>query len=136
MSNLPPFSYNQSQTYDSYNTGSNQQYKSTNNNGYNNNIATTNTNYNNYNDKQDVSYYNGFEEERVSLSSDTAPMRPRGYPYGDYDDGMSAGGRRKDGSIRVRYRKERKGSRCCPCLKSRCARFTCFCCLFLLIIII
>ncbi|KAG0243408.1 hypothetical protein B0O80DRAFT_450024 [Mortierella sp. GBAus27b] len=73
-------------------------------------------------------YYNGYDEERPSLSNDTAPMRP----HGDMEtsEGLT---RSKSGVTRVKYNK-RSGCRCWP--RSTCGRIVCCFCLLLLLAII
>ncbi|KAF9988299.1 hypothetical protein BGZ79_005136 [Entomortierella chlamydospora] len=77
-------------------------------------------------------FYNGYDEDRPSLSNDTAPMRP----YNDLEnsDGLT---RSKSGVTRVKYAKEKsKYLPCFPCIRSTCGRVTCCICLFLLLVII
>ncbi|KAF8927212.1 hypothetical protein BGZ52_004733 [Haplosporangium bisporale] len=75
-------------------------------------------------------YYNGYDEDRPSLSNDTAPMRP--LTDVETSDGIARG---KSGVSRVKY-DTRDKPRCCPCIRSRCGRVTCCICLFLLLVII
>lgn len=75
-------------------------------------------------------YYNGYDEDRPSLSNDTAPMRP--LTDVETSDGIA---RSKTGVSRVKY-DTRDRPRCCPCIRSRCGRVTCCICLFLLLVII
>ncbi|KAF8985680.1 hypothetical protein BGZ46_002763 [Entomortierella lignicola] len=88
--------------------------------------------YNNNRDSYGQNYYNGYDEDRPSLSNDTAPMRP----HSDLEtsDGLT---RSKSGVTRVKYAKEKsKYLPCFPCIRSTCGRVTCCICLFLLIVII
>ncbi|KAF9974332.1 hypothetical protein BGZ65_008792, partial [Modicella reniformis] len=70
-------------------------------------------------------YYNGYDEDRPSLSNDTAPMRP--YADMETSEGLT---RSKSGVTRVKYGKKKS------CLHSTCGRVTCCCCLILLLGII
>ncbi|KAF9300192.1 hypothetical protein BGZ74_008207 [Mortierella antarctica] len=78
-------------------------------------------------------YYNGYDEDRPSLSNDTAPMRPLSDQ--ETSDGIA---RSKTGVSRVKYdtREKSKYLPCFPCIRSTCGRFTCCICLFLLLVII
>jgi len=72
--------------------------------------------------------YNGYDEDRPSISNDTAPMRPR-----DPENGS----RPSDDIMPIKYRKEKsKYLPCFPCIRSTCGRVTCCICLLLLLIII
>ncbi|KAF9342430.1 hypothetical protein BGX26_007536, partial [Mortierella sp. AD094] len=113
------------------------QHLSNNNNNHNNfqNNPYDNNNYN-YNTNRESyrsnNYYNGYDEDRPSLSNDTAPMRP--YSDMETSDGLT---RSKSGVTRVKYGKEKsKYLPCFPCIRSTCGRVTCCLCLFLLLVII
>ncbi|KAG0044017.1 hypothetical protein BGZ83_010741 [Gryganskiella cystojenkinii] len=82
--------------------------------------------------QNEPNYYNGYDEDRPSLSNDTAPMRP--HTDLETSDGLT---RSKSGITRVKYQKEKsKYLPCFPCIRSTCGRFTCCFCLILLLIII
>ncbi|GJJ78912.1 hypothetical protein EMPS_11271 [Entomortierella parvispora] len=82
--------------------------------------------------QQEPNYYNGYDEDRPSLSNDTAPMRP--HSDMETSDGLT---RSKSGVTRVKYQKEKsKYLPCFPCIRSTCGRFTCCICLVLLLVII
>ncbi|KAF8939539.1 hypothetical protein EDD21DRAFT_366751 [Dissophora ornata] len=115
------------QTYAMQHLGNNQNspYDS-----YNNDINPYNHNSHYQNDNSQ--YYNGYEEDRPSLSNDTAPMRP--HSDMETSDGLT---RSKSGVTRVKYAKEKsKYLPCFPCIRSTCGRVTCCICLLLLLIII
>ncbi|KAI7818044.1 hypothetical protein BC939DRAFT_464150 [Gamsiella multidivaricata] len=77
-------------------------------------------------------YYNGYDEDRPSLSNDTAPMRP--HKDMETSEGLT---RSKSGVTRVRYGKEKsKYLPCFPCIRSTCGRVTCCICLLLFLAII
>ncbi|KAF9578155.1 hypothetical protein BGW38_006198 [Lunasporangiospora selenospora] len=100
-------------------------------NGYGYN---TQSNYHNTReDYEEPHYYNGYDDDRPSLSNDTAPMRPRA----DLESSNGGLTRSKSGVSRVKYTKEK--SRCLPCfpcIRSTCGRVTCCICLLLLLAII
>ncbi|KAF9346593.1 hypothetical protein BGX34_003777 [Mortierella sp. NVP85] len=84
-----------------------------------------------HNFSSDSHYYNGYDEERPSLSNDTAPMRP----YGDMEtsEGLT---RSKSGVTKVKYGKKKSNCLpCFPCIHSTCGRVTCCCCLLLLLVV-
>ncbi|KAK3827558.1 MAG: hypothetical protein J3Q66DRAFT_320564 [Benniella sp.] len=84
-----------------------------------------------HNFSSDSHYYNGYDEERPSLSNDTAPMRP----YGDMEtsEGLT---RSKSGVTKVKYgKKKSKCLPCFPCIHSTCGRVTCCCCLLLILVV-
>ena len=82
--------------------------------------------------QNEPNYYNGYDEDRPSLSNDTAPMRPQ--TDLETSDGLT---RSKSGVTRLKYQKEKsKYLPCFPCIRSTCGRFTCCFCLLLLLIII
>ncbi|KAF9916506.1 hypothetical protein BX616_003580 [Lobosporangium transversale] len=99
------------QSYASYNSNNRESY------GYDNNN----------------NYYNGYDEERPSLSNDTAPMRP--YADMETSEGLT---RHKSGVTRVKYGKKEKSKclPCFPCIRSTCGRITCCFCIILLLLII
>ncbi|KAG0271391.1 hypothetical protein BGZ95_000801 [Linnemannia exigua] len=120
---------------DSYNNSHPAGNTNNNSGGYpfgsnNPNAAASSTNYPNSNPH----YYNGYDEDRPSLSNDTAPMRP----YNDLENNPNAGlTRGKSGVSRLKYQKEKsKYLPCFPCIRSTCGRFTCCICLLLLLAII
>ncbi|CAO3568275.1 unnamed protein product [Mortierella alpina] len=105
-----------------------------NQNGPYDNNTNTNHHYNrdSYYQTDNPNYYNGYDEERPSLSNDTAPMRP--HADMETSEGLTRG---KSGVTRVKYGKEKsKYLKCFPCIRSTCGRVTCCCCLLLLLIII
>ncbi|KAG0328333.1 hypothetical protein BG004_002546, partial [Podila humilis] len=101
------------------------------NNNSNNNMNMNNNNRDSYSNNHN--YYNGYDEDRPSLSNDTAPMRP--LTDVETSDGIA---RSKTGVSRVKYdtREKSKYLPCFPCIRSTCGRFTCCICLFLLLIVI
>ncbi|KAG0204913.1 hypothetical protein BGX28_003292 [Mortierella sp. GBA30] len=106
------------------------------NNNHNNNSYDNHNNapYNrdSYYQNENPHYYNGYDEDRPSLSNDTAPMRP--YADMETSEGLTRG---KSGVTRVKYGKEKsKYLPCFPCIRSTCGRVTCCFCLLLLLIII
>ncbi|KAF9188561.1 hypothetical protein BGZ51_000502 [Haplosporangium sp. Z 767] len=115
---------NNSNPYD--NNNNNYQYNNNNNSPYNNN--------NNYNRESfdNPHYYNGYDEDRPSLSNDTAPMRP--HKDLESSEGLTRG---KSGVSRIKYGKEKsKCLYCFPCIRSTCGRVTCCICLLLILAII
>ncbi|KAF9413666.1 hypothetical protein BGZ94_000641 [Podila epigama] len=123
MQHLSP-AHDGAQQRNLYSNSYDANYGQGNTNNHNNN---NNTNYNN------SSYYNGYDEERPSLSNDTAPMRP--LHEVETSDGIA---RSKTGISRVKYnpREKSKCLPCFPCIRSTCGRVTCCICLLLLLIII
>ncbi|KAF9310771.1 hypothetical protein BG003_008124 [Podila horticola] len=100
---------------------------------YQGNPYSHNSNMNKDSYSNNQNYYNGYDEDRPSLSNDTAPMRPLSDQ--ETSDGIA---RSKTGVSRVMYDKREKSKYlpCFPCIRSTCGRFTCCICLFLLLIII
>lgn len=98
---------------------------------YTNNRNNNNSNVGAY-QNDNSNYYNGYDEDRPSLSNDTAPMRP--YADMETSDGLT---RSKSGVTRVKYGKQKsKCLPCFPCIHSTCGRVTCCFCLILLLGII
>ncbi|KAG0038351.1 hypothetical protein BGZ82_000440 [Podila clonocystis] len=101
--------------------------------GYDNYQGHSHINMNKDSYSNNHNYYNGYDEDRPSVSNDTAPMRPLSDQ--ETSDGIA---RSKTGVSRVKYdtREKSKYLPCFPCIRSTCGRFTCCICLFLLLVII